>query len=128
MRLSDATELVAFLVESDTEVASRYGAEELVPKKADAEGTAVALGQARIALEALDPADFSAEVIEGRCRAAADELGWKAGDFFRPLRLAVTGRAVTPPLFGSMELLGREVTLARIDAALHKLSAAGIAR
>jgi hypothetical protein len=35
---------------------------------------------------------------------------------------------VTPPLFGSMELLGREVTLARIDTALHKLSAAGIAR
>ena len=47
--------------------------------------------------------------------------GWKAGDFFRPLRVAITGRLVSPPLFGSMELLGRERTLARIDAALARL-------
>ncbi len=128
VRLADARELVAFLVERDAEVAARYDAEELVPKRADAEGTAAALAQARAALEALDPADFSAEVIEARCRTAADELGWKAGDFFRPLRLAVTGRAVSPPLFGSMELLGRDVTVARIDAAVDKLRQRAVAR
>jgi glutamyl-tRNA synthetase len=128
VRLSDATELLAFLVEADAEVAARYAADELVPKRADAPGTAEALGTARAALEMLDQADFSSEVIEGRCRTAADELGWKAGDYFRPLRLAVTGRAVTPPLFGSMELLGRDTTLARIDLALAKLRAAEPAR
>ncbi len=121
VRLGDATELLAFLTETDAEVTGRYAADELVPKKADAAATANALGRARAVLEALDPADFSADVIEARCRAAGEELGWKAGDFFRPLRMAVTGRAVTPPLFGSIELLGRDVTLARIDGALGKL-------
>jgi len=49
-------------------------------------------------------------------------MGWKAGDFFKPMRIAITGRSVSPPLFGSMELLGRERCLARIDAALAKLA------
>ena len=109
VRLGDATELLAFLTETDAEVTGRYAADELVPKKADAAATANALGRARAVLEALDPADFSADVIEARCRAAGEELGWKAGDFFSPLRVAITGRAVSPPLFGSMELLGRDV-------------------
>ena len=51
-----------------------------------------------------------------------ERLGWKAGDFFRPLRIAITGRSVSPPLFGSMELLGRDRVLARLDAALGKAS------
>jgi glutamyl-tRNA synthetase len=45
----------------------------------------------------------------------------KAGDYFAPIRVAVTGRSVSPPLFSSMELLGRERVLARLDAALGKL-------
>jgi glutamyl-tRNA synthetase len=85
-----------------------------------------AVAAARRALEALTDADFSADVLEARCRVAADELGWKAGDFFRPLRMAVTGRAVSPPLFGSMELLGRDRVLARLDAAIGKLDAQGV--
>ncbi len=124
VRLGDARELVAFLSETDAEVAAHYAADELVPKKADAAGTAAALSRARALVAELDPADFSADVLESRCREAAEDLGWKAGDFFRPIRLAVTGRAVTPPLFGSLELLGRDVTLARLDAALEKLAVA----
>ena len=46
----------------------------------------------------------------------------KAGDFFMPIRVAVTGRTVSPPLFGSLELLGRERSLARIDDAIGKLT------
>jgi glutamyl-tRNA synthetase len=126
VRLNDAGELVAFLVETDAEVAARYDARELVPKNRDATETAAAVGATRDALEGLTDADFSADVLESRCRQAADEIGWKAGDFFRPLRLAVTGRSVSPPLFGSMELLGRDRVLARIDAALGKLAAAEV--
>ena len=48
--------------------------------------------------------------------------GMKAGDFFSPIRVAVTGRTVSPPLFASLELLGRERSLARIDDALGKLT------
>ncbi|MEO8247079.1 MAG: glutamate--tRNA ligase [Chloroflexota bacterium] len=124
VRLGDAAELVAFLVETDAEVAARYAADELVPKKADAAGTASALAAARELLAALDPGDFSAEVLESRCRESAEQMGWKAGDFFRPIRLAITGRAISPPLFGSLELLGQDVTLARLDAAIGKLAVA----
>ncbi|CAN5570830.1 hypothetical protein BH23CHL10_BH23CHL10_05320 [soil metagenome] len=69
----------------------------------------------------LDDADFSAEVIEQRARAAAEAIGAKAGDFFSPIRVAVTGRTISPPLFDSLELLGRERSLARLEIALEKL-------
>lgn len=126
VRLNDVGELVAFLVETDAEVAALYAAGDLLPKKRDAAETASAVTAARDALESLADADFSADVLEARCRRAAEEMGWKAGDFFRPLRLAVTGRSVSPPLFGSMELQGRERVLARLDAALGKLTAEGV--
>jgi glutamyl-tRNA synthetase len=123
VRLADARELVAFLIETDDEVAARYAPDELLPKKTDAAGAAGALDRAREELAALGAADFAAGELEARCRAAADAMGWKAGDFFKPLRVAITGRAISPPLFGSMELLGRDRCLARIDAALGKLAA-----
>jgi glutamyl-tRNA synthetase len=126
VRLGDAAELVAFLVEADADVSARYRPDELLPKQRDAAETVSAVAAARRALEALTDADFSADVLEARCRVAADELGWKAGEFFRPLRMAVTGRAVSPPLFGSMELLGRDRVLARLDAAIGKLDAQGV--
>jgi glutamyl-tRNA synthetase len=59
--------------------------------------------------------------MEQALRALADELRIKAGDLFMPLRVAVTGKPVSPPLFESMELLGRERCLARIDAAIALL-------
>ena len=123
VRLSDAGELVAFLVESDAEVAALFDAEELIPKGRSLADAAVALAAGREALSELDDADFAADVLESRCRQSAENLGWKAGDFFRPLRTAVTGRSVSPPLFASMELLGRQRVLARIDAALEKAAA-----
>jgi len=126
VRLADAGELVAFLVETDAEVGSLYAAEALLPKNRAATETAAAVAAARNAFDALTDADFSADVLESRCREAAEALGWKAGDFFRPLRLAVTGRPISPPLFGSMELLGRERVLARLDTALGKLTAQGV--
>jgi len=76
---------------------------------------------AREALAAVPEEDFAAGELEAISRNAAEGHGWKAGDFFRPLRVAITGRLISPPLFGSMELLGRERTLARIDAALARL-------
>jgi len=123
VRLADARELVVFLIETDPEVADRYGPDELVPPKVDAAATAAALTRARDELAAVAPDDFAAAELEARCRRAAEEMGWKAGDFFKPMRIAITGRSVSPPLFGSMELLGRERCLARIDAALAKLAA-----
>jgi glutamyl-tRNA synthetase len=122
VRLADARELVAFLTEADDEVAALYDADALVPKGRSVADAATALQAARDALAELTAADFASEVLEGRCREEAERLGWKAGEFFRPLRMAITGRSVSPPLFGSMELLGRDRVLARLEAALSKAS------
>jgi glutamyl-tRNA synthetase len=122
VKLADASELVAFLTETDDQVAALYAADALVPKGRALADAATALRAARDGLASLAAADFAADVLESRCRAEAERLGWKAGDFFRPLRIAVTGRGVSPPLFGSMEMLGRERVLARLEAALGKAS------
>ncbi|WP_406203391.1 glutamate--tRNA ligase [Kitasatospora sp. NBC_01560] len=75
------------------------------------------------ALEALE--DFSPEPIQAALREALVEgLGIKPKFAFTPLRVAVTGRRVSPPLFESMELLGRPETLRRLTAALAVLPAA----
>jgi nondiscriminating glutamyl-tRNA synthetase len=121
VRLSDATELAAFLTETDAQVAALYEPDLLLPKGRSGTEVAEALGLAHDALAAVPDPDFAAGELEAICRSTAEAHGWKAGDFFRPLRVAITGRLVSPPLFGSMELLGRERTLARIEAALAGL-------
>jgi glutamyl-tRNA synthetase len=72
------------------------------------------------ALNALD--GFDPDDIQAALRAAlVDGLGIKPKFAFTPLRVAVTGRRISPPLFESMELLGRDETLRRLDAALGQV-------
>jgi glutamyl-tRNA synthetase len=79
-------------------------------------GAAEVLRASDEALSALE--DWSTTAIEGALRAAlVDGLGRKPKHAFGPVRVAVTGRRVSPPLFESVELLGRERTLARLRAA-----------
>jgi glutamyl-tRNA synthetase len=73
---------------------------------------AQALPEVAEALEPVEP--FSAEEIEAALRRFADERGLKPREAFQPIRLAVTGSNVSPGLFESLELLGKEETLARI--------------
>jgi glutamyl-tRNA synthetase len=56
-------------------------------------------------------------VIEDALRVLADELGEKPRQAFQPIRLAVTGEKVSPGLFESLELLGRDESLKRLSAA-----------
>jgi glutamyl-tRNA synthetase len=67
------------------------------------------------ALASLEP--FEAAAIETALRATADGLGLKPRQAFQPVRVAVTGSKVSPGLFESIELLGRETTLSRLRAA-----------
>jgi glutamyl-tRNA synthetase len=122
VRLGDVSELVGFVWEPDDVVAGWYPPELLHPKKGGADEARTALEGVRSVVAELDDADFAADVLEQRCREAADAAGMKAGDFFSPVRVAVTGRTVSPPLFASLELLGRDRSLARIDDALGKLT------
>jgi glutamyl-tRNA synthetase len=70
---------------------------------------------ARDALASLEP--FTAESIEAALRGVLEQLGLKPRQGFQPIRLAVTGSNISPGLFESIELLGREKTLARLTAA-----------
>jgi glutamyl-tRNA synthetase len=95
-----------------------YDSAELIPKKGDA---ALALRVLEKALETLATADFSHDGLDAALRAAAENLGIKAGQMFEPIRVAVCGRKTAPPLFGTLEVLGRETCLARIEKAISKL-------
>lgn len=78
----------------------------------------------RTAREKLEAADWtSAESLKEAVLAAGEAHGLKLGKAQAPVRVAVTGRTVGLPLFESLEILGREKTLARVDAALARLTA-----
>ena len=64
---------------------------------------------------------FDAEVLEVLLRPLAEKLKLKTGQLFGVLRMAVTGRTATPPLFQTMAVLGKERCLKRIGVALAKL-------
>jgi glutamyl-tRNA synthetase len=96
-----------------------YDPAELVPQKGDA---AMALKVLTRAREVLPQVEFEHDPLDQALRAAAQELGLKAGQMFQPIRVAVCGRKNAPPLFETLHVLGRETTLARIDQAITKLS------
>jgi glutamyl-tRNA synthetase len=68
--------------------------------------------------------EFTAAALEERARAAIAAAGRKTGDVLQPVRVALTGRLVSPGIFEVMELLGRERTLARLRAGIAAEAAA----
>jgi glutamyl-tRNA synthetase len=66
--------------------------------------------------------EFKHDPLDQALRGAAQELGVKAGQMFQPIRVAVCGRKNAPPLFETLEVLGRETTLARIGQAYNKVA------
>lgn len=92
----------------------------MVPKKYSRDETAGALAEL---LEGnLDPLmEWDAAHLEPLLRGAAERLGWKTGDLFMAVRVALTGRAATPPLFETMEVLGKELCRRRLRRALEVL-------
>jgi glutamyl-tRNA synthetase len=97
-----------------------YDPAELIPQKGDAAMAARALGKAREVLQAV-PA-FDHRTLESALRTAADELKLKAGQMFQPIRVAVCGRKNAPPLFETLEVLGRDTVLTRLDFAVGLVS------
>jgi len=95
-----------------------YDPAELIPQKGDA---AMALKVLMRAREVLANVEFKHDPLDQALRAAAQELGVKAGQMFQPIRVAVCGRKNAPPLFETLEVLGKETTLKRISQALQKI-------
>jgi glutamyl-tRNA synthetase len=88
-------------------------------KTIGAEGGPETLAAARDALQQAEP--FDAEHIEAALRAVVDRLGAKPGKVFQPVRVAIAGQTVSPGIFESVALLGKDETLARIDSALARV-------
>jgi glutamyl-tRNA synthetase len=84
----------------------------------EAPGGRDALAQARAALAEL-PAPWTQEQVEAALRSVAERTGLKPKHIFQPLRVAVTGTTVSPGIFETVTLLGRDETLARVDHALN---------
>jgi glutamyl-tRNA synthetase len=98
--------------------------EEFIPKKLDLAETVKLLRLGRELVQPLAAADDAS--AEAFIKEQAEKNGVKLGDLMMPLRVAITGSRVSPPLFGSIRLLGGQQCLERVDAALKTLSAAGI--
>jgi glutamyl-tRNA synthetase len=111
--LSEGAEMARFLLVDDAD----FAVEEAAAAKQLGEAGQAVLSAALAALEAIDP--WTTATLDAGLNAALVEgLELKPGKAFAPLRVAVTGRTVSPPLFESMEILGREKSLARLRAAV----------
>jgi glutamyl-tRNA synthetase len=100
----------------------------LVPKRWDVATTNDALAAARKVIVATGAVTFEADELEPPLRALAESRGWKAGDLFMAIRVAVTGRTATPPLFDTLVALGRERVLERLDRAVAALEEGSVPR
>jgi glutamyl-tRNA synthetase len=113
--LDEAPKLAGFFFKEEV----NPNPEELIGKKMTAAESAEAARKAYELLEALT--NFDHETTEVPMRALAEELNLKPGQLFGILRAAVTGQKISPPLFESMEIVGREKVLDRIQQAISML-------
>ena len=90
---------------------------DMIGRRMDDSMVATALGQGRRLLESIEP--FDAETLNSALRNLADETGMKAGQLFTPIRVAVSSKRIAPPLFETLEVLGRQKTIARLDNAIR---------
>ena len=116
-RLRDVVELTDFIFEE----IETPEVEKLIGKKMTAEESLAALQAVHELLCTL--VDFDAETMEPEMRQLAKDLGLKAGQLFNIVRIATSNKRVAPPLFGSIEALGRKKTLQRLSRAEEALEA-----
>lgn len=110
--LCDAPEMIAFLFKEP----AVPPVEQIIPKKLDAERTKAVLIAAKDFVSRLD--GMSHDDAEELARSEAEKLGVKLGDFMMPIRMALTGSRISPPLIGSIQILGCEKAAARIERTL----------
>ena len=114
-RLDEAPELLSFFFAGQPSPETK----DLVPKGVSQQQVVDALSTT---VERLDGADsWTDEAVEAVLRPMAEELGLKTGQLFGAIRVAVTGRAVSPPLFATMVALGRERCMTALRAAVATL-------
>ncbi len=110
--LADFWPLVAFLFDGPVDDPAAF------EKTVCRDGGLDTLEAAREALQSVEP--FTVERVEGALREVVERLGLKPGRVFQPVRVAIAGTTVSPGIFESVTVLGRDETLARIDRALER--------
>jgi glutamyl-tRNA synthetase len=98
-----------------------YDADAVAKQWKDRGATADALQATAQRLASLDA--WTADAMEAALRELADARGVGAGKLFQPLRVALTGQSASPGIFDVLLVLGRERSLARLDAATRALTA-----
>ncbi len=122
-RLDESDDMTSYLF---GDLAPDYDAAILVQKGMDAEGTSTALRAAIHALEAETAEnDFGHDKLESLFGDMTVSLSLSRRQFFGLLRTASTGRTVSPPLFETMEVMGRGRVLSRFHQAAQKLDGTG---
>ncbi len=109
--LSEVPEMVRFLEEKPLQ----RELDQMISKKVSKELAAQVLGAVAERFQALEP--FEEEPVDQALKGVASELEQKPGAVFLPVRIAVTGKKATPPLFDSMKALGKEETVRRLEEA-----------
>jgi glutamyl-tRNA synthetase len=115
--LADSPELTGYFFQEEIV----YDSGLLVQKGMDADATSRALRSVVEVLGGLKT--FDSPSLEGALRQAASDLGLSGRQLFGALRVATTGRTAAPPLFETMEVLGKTRCLNRIESAAESLKA-----
>ena len=116
--LDQVTTMVDFLFLDEPEIDAGSWAKAMVGNPAAAE----ILAEVETAFAAVAPEDWRAEKLHATLLAIGEGHGLKLGKAQAPVRVAVTGRTVGPPLFEALELLGPEVTIERLARARRRLA------
>ena len=113
--LRDAAPLVAFLYKDQIE----YSLDDLIQRQMDKVSTAAVLEETILRLQNIQ--SFSAQTIETELRNIATDLNLKPGQVLGTIRMATSGQKISPPLFGSLEILGKARTIRLVKQAANKL-------
>jgi glutamyl-tRNA synthetase len=113
-------------LEDAVSMAGFFFKDEIAPDPAELVGKDLSAAQSADALRAayqllVQVEEFTVEAIEQPMRLLVEELGLKPGQLFGILRVAITGQTVSPPLFESMVVIGREKILERVGTAIQIL-------
>ncbi|MCI0828877.1 MAG: glutamate--tRNA ligase [Chloroflexi bacterium] len=118
-RLDDSADITSYFFQANEE----FDTETLVQKGMDRDTTLSALKAALADLSGMD--DFEHGKLEELLTVTGEKLSLSRRQFFGVLRVAATGRAVSPPLFETLEVLGKDRTVSRVKNAIQRFSAAG---
>ncbi len=118
--LADVVEMADFFF---TEGPFAYERSDLLGKKSFADAPDRAAEALAAVIAAVEPlSGWDHEALEAAVRPLAEEMGVKAGELFTVVRVAVTGKTAAPPLFETMEVLGRDLSVERLSAARERLA------